>query len=106
MTIEQIVIDKTNVGSLPQKKSVYSIWAQSQETDKPINCRYVGETDNLQERIQTHFSPQEENVCLKEFMQSNSTKIMIYELMPNSTKEERLAKEEEWIKKYNPKCNK
>jgi hypothetical protein len=30
---------------------------------------------------------------------------MIYELMPTSTKDERLAKEQEWIAKYKPKCN-
>lgn len=106
MSTEEIEITKDNVGNLPNRKAVYSIWAKSRETNKPINCRYVGQTDNLRERTQRHFGEQEENECLKKFMQSDMTKIMIYELMPNSTEEQRVVKESEWIKKYNPECNK
>jgi len=31
--------------------------------------------------------------------------MMIYELLPDSDKKERLLKQDEWIKEYNPKCN-
>ena len=106
MSTQEVGITKDNFGSLPDRKAVYSIWAQQKDTNKPINCRYVGETEELQKRTQRHFSEQEENECLKKFMQSGKTKIMIYELMPNSTEEQRVAKESEWIKKYNPECNK
>jgi len=84
---------------------VYAIFAQSKETGKPINCRYVGETNNLQEGTKAHFRENEQNECLKEFMQSSKTKMMIYELLPDSDKKERLLKQDEWIKEYNPKCN-
>ncbi len=95
-----------NLNDLPKRKSVYAIFAQSKETLKPINCRYVGETDNLEERTTAHFSENEQNECLKKFMQSDKTELMIYELLPNSDKEDRLQKEEEWITTYNPECNK
>jgi len=105
MAIEQVNLSEIDINSLPQRKTVYAILAQSKDTGKPINCRYVGETDNLRERTRAHFSKDEQNACLREFMQSDKTKLMKYELMPNSTKKERQAREKEWIKKHEPKCN-
>jgi excinuclease UvrABC nuclease subunit len=104
MATETIILDENNLDDLPVRKSVYAIFASID--NKPVNCRYVGETDNLKERTNYHFSKSEQNECLKEFMQSNKMKILIYELLPNSDKEERLKKEKEWIRKYNPQCNK
>lgn len=95
-----------NLSDLPKRKAVYAIWAQSQDSKEPINCRYVGETDNLEERTKAHFSKSEKNECLKKFMQSDKTKMMIYKLLPNSDKEKRLEKEKEWIADYKPECNK
>lgn len=106
MAKETVNLSEMNLDNLPKRKSVYAILAQSEKTDKPINCRYVGETDNLEERTKSHFSKEEQNNCLKEFMQSNKTKVMVYELLPNSDKDDRLQKEKEWIKIYEPKCNK
>jgi len=105
MARQTVNLDEINLDDLPQRKSVYAIFAQSKETGKPIHCRYVGETDNLQERTKAHFRENEQNECLKEFMQSSKTKMMIYELLPDSDKKERLLKQDEWIKEYNPKCN-
>jgi len=39
-------------------------------------------------------------------MQSDKTKMMIYELLPNSDKAERFQKEKDWITDYKPKCDK
>lgn len=100
------VISETNLDKLPKRRAVYAIFAAEKETGKPINCRYVGETDNLQERTTTHFSKSESNNCLKEFMKSSKTKILVYELLPDSDKEERLGKENDWIEEYEPLCNK
>jgi hypothetical protein len=105
MAKQTVILDENHLKDLPQRKSVYAIFAQSKETKKPINCRYVGETDNLQERTKRHFSDEEENECLKKFMQSEKTKMMIYELLPDSDRKDRLAKEEEWIKEFKPECN-
>jgi hypothetical protein len=104
MSAELVNLGSTDLDDLPKRKAVYAIFAQHKETNKPINCRYVGETHDLQERTKAHFSMGEKNECLKEFMQSDKTKLLQYEVMPNSAKEERLEAEEEWTKKYNPKC--
>ena len=105
MAKETVNLSEMNLDDLPKRKSVYAIFAQSETNLKPINCRYVGETDNLEERTKTHFGINEQNECLKEFMQSHKTKMMTYELLPDSTKGDRLIKEREWIKEFNPKCN-
>ena len=39
-------------------------------------------------------------------MQSDKTKMMIYELLPDSDKEERLLKEKERVTTFKPECNK
>lgn len=106
MAKQTVNLDENHLEHLPQRKSVYAVFAQSKETEKPINCRYVGETDNLQERTKNHFSDSEENECLKKFMQSDKAKMMIFELLPDSDKKERLAKQDEWIKEFKPECNK
>lgn len=105
MSTELVNLSEIDLDGLPERKAIYAIFARHQETKKPINCRYVGETTNLQERTTAHFSKAEKNACLREFMQSNSIKLMRYELMGNSTKEERLERQKEWIEKHKPRCN-
>ncbi len=104
MSTELVNLSEIDLDGLPERKAVYAIFAQSSETGKPINCRYVGETHDLQERTKVHLSMGEKNDCLREFMQSDKTKLMQYELMPTSTREERLRRQEEWIEKHNPQC--
>lgn len=99
---EEIVnLDRIDIDNLPERKAVYAIFARDKDTGEPINCRYVGETDNLKERTKAHFQVDELNSCLKEFMQSIKTKLLLYELMPNSLKDDRLGKEKRWVGKYN-----
>ena len=106
MAKETVNLGTINLDDLPQRKSVYAIFAQSKDSLKPINCRYVGETDNLEERTKAHLSENEQNECLRKFMQSDKTKLMTFELLPNSDKDDRLRIENEWIKIHNPECNK
>jgi predicted GIY-YIG superfamily endonuclease len=106
MALEQVNMSKTAPDALPRRKAVYAIFARSKDSGKPINCRYVGETDNLQERMEAHLRDDEPNACLRQFMQSDKIKLTLYELMPDSTSEERREMERQWIKKYNPTCNK
>ena len=105
MATNQVEIASSDLSNVPKRKAVYAIFAKSKDTGEPINCRYVGQTDNLHERTVAHFSKSEPNICLREFMQSNKTKILDYELMPNSTEDERKAKENSWIEKHNPECS-
>lgn len=106
MSRELVNISTMDISDLPKRKAVYAIFAESKRDGSPINCRYVGETDNLEERTKTHFSDSENNECLKEFMQSEKTKLMIYELLPHSDKEERLEIEKKWIAEHIPECKK
>lgn len=105
MAKETVNLSEMNLDNLPQRKAVYAIFASEKDSQKPINCRYVGETDNLEERTKKHLGNSEQNECLKEFMQSDKVKLMTYELLPNSDKQDRFAKENEWIELYKPKCN-
>jgi excinuclease UvrABC nuclease subunit len=100
-----VEISSDDLDGLPEQKAVYAIFAAEKDTGKPIHCRYVGETNDLQERTRAHFSDNEENEDLKEFMHSQKTKKMVYELLPGSDKQKRLTKEDEWIKLYDPAYN-
>ena len=106
MSIEQIKLSRNTLNKLPNKQAVYGVFAQHKNSRQPVHCRYVGETENLSVRAATHFSLTEPDDCLKEFMQSSKTKLIVYELMPGSTEEERRKKLAEWVTKHHPKNGK
>ncbi|MEK7441478.1 MAG: hypothetical protein AABZ78_11820 [Chloroflexota bacterium] len=106
MSVEQIKLSRNTLSELPNKQAVYGVFAQHKTSRKPVHCRYVGETENLSVRAATHFSSTEPDDRLKEFMQSSKTKLMVYELMPDSTEEERQGKLAEWVTKHHPKNGK
>jgi hypothetical protein len=105
MKVEQVNLSKINIIELPQWEAVYAIFAKEMDSDKPTNCRFVGETDNLRERTQVLLSVDEQNIRLKEFMQSDKAKLMVYRLMPASKTEARLKMIKKWVRKYKPKYN-
>ena len=91
---------KDNLDELPEEPAVFGIFAIIHEV--PIHPRYVSSTDNLRKAVKDVFeNPDGEG--LKKFMQSPWIQMLCYELMPDSTEEERKKKEEEWIKEYEPK---
>jgi hypothetical protein len=98
---------KDNLDLLPAEPAVYAVCGRI--NNQAANPRYVGETDNLQEAIKSHFDPKrpapEGNECFKAFMLSIKIKALIYELLPDSSGEERANKREEWVKKHKPTCN-
>ncbi|WP_423128373.1 DUF4143 domain-containing protein [Gaoshiqia sp. Z1-71] len=51
MAKETVNLSEISLDDLPERKLVYAIFAQSESDLKPINCRYVGETDNLRENF-------------------------------------------------------
>ncbi len=99
-----IEINSGNLDNLPESPAVYAFWAKS-EKSQPINCRYVGQTDNLRRRIKEHFSNSSHNECLKEFIDSGKAIILEYMEMVDSTEHRRLNTEKEWIFLRSPKCN-
>lgn len=93
---------KDNLGELPSEKAVFGIFAIVNE--EPINCRYIGEAENLQETVRDLFiNPPSEG--MKKFMQGPWIQMLVYELIEGSTKEDRQKITEEWNKKYDPKID-
>lgn len=97
---------KDNLDTLPELPAVYAICGRV--NNQAVNPRYVGESENLRVTIQQHFDKSgfSEDECCREFMFSIKTKVLVYELMPSSSKEERLVRKNEWELKYKPVCNK
>lgn len=94
-----------NLSDLPNSPAVYAICGSV--NGQPVNPRFVGETDNLQKSIRSHFNKAsvEEEECFKEFMHSIKIKVLVYQIFEGSTKEERKLEEKKWKEKYQPKCN-
>lgn len=93
---------KDNLIEVPTENAVFGIFGIVNE--EPINCRYVGEAENLREAVKDVFEkPQEEG--LKKFMQGPWIQMLVYELMPDSTKKDREETIEKWNQKHNPKID-
>jgi excinuclease UvrABC nuclease subunit len=106
MPAEQITLTAAMLPTLPKAKGVYAIFARNKENGKPCHCKFVGETDNIRGETSAHFSKNEPNEGLRVFMQSGKTKLMVYELLPNTSKADRGKTEKEWVKEMHPKFNK
>ena len=93
---------KDNLSELPTEKAVFGIFGIV--NDEPINCRFIWETENLQEAVKDVFeNPQGEG--MKKFMQGPWIQMLQYELLPESTKEEREKLADEWKQKHDPKID-
>jgi hypothetical protein len=93
---------KDNLHELPAGKAVFGIFGIVEEV--PVNCRYVGETDNLQQTVKDLFDhPHSEG--LAKFMQGAWIPLLQYELLPVASAEERQQKLMEWIHTYQPAIN-
>jgi hypothetical protein len=93
---------KENLDTLPDKEAVFGFFAIINE--KPVHCRIVGETDNLQKKVREIFE-KPEGEGMKKFMQGPWIKMLVYEAMPGSGPEDRSKKAEEWKKEHNPKID-
>lgn len=88
-----------SLAGLPGERSVFAIFAMID--DEPVNCRYVGESENLALSIRELF----ENPGvggIGKFMQGPWIKMVKYELMPGSSKEDRVQAADKWTLKYKP----
>jgi len=93
---------KDNLSELPGEKVVFGIFAIVNE--EAINCRYIGEIENLQAGIQDLFeNPPSEG--LKKFMQGPWIQMLVYEVMGGSSQADRQKIVEEWNQQYNPKID-
>ncbi|MFT7032452.1 MAG: hypothetical protein ACJA2S_000952 [Cyclobacteriaceae bacterium] len=92
-----------NLNELPKENAIYTIC--SRINGEPANCRFVGLTDDLQNSIKIHFSGEEQDGCLREFMQSIKIKTINYMLLHDLSGEERDLLLEQWRNEYKPECN-
>lgn len=95
---------KDNIKLIPTDPAVFAICAIIHE--KPVHCRYVGEAENLQQAIRNLFEKAGEvSEGFAQFMHGPWIQRIVFELMPDSSPEDRQKAVEEWITKYNPRCD-
>ena len=63
---------------------------------------YVGQSDNLQRRLLEHLSDSDKDVCIRRHLRDYDCFFRFIEI---SSLDERVRKEQEEIKNYNPTCN-
>lgn len=91
---------KDNLDSLPTQAAVFGVFAIIHE--KPVHCRFVGETSNLQQTVRDLFE-KPEGEGMKKFMQGPWYKMVNYELI--DSEEDRKKAVEAWTKEYSPKID-
>jgi hypothetical protein len=115
LNIKQMVVQQRNnnldnvdnLDEIPEGPAVYAMCGRV--NGQPVNPRYVGETNNLQQAVKKLFDKDEpapeNNACFKEFMLSIKTKELVYVLVPDATEAERKEKKSAWINQFHPECN-
>lgn len=91
---------KDNLDTLPKEPAVYGLFAIIHE--KPVNCRFIGETEDLQQAIRDQFEKPEGEGMTK-YMQGPWIKMLRYENIADA--DERKKKVDEWTKEHNPKID-
>ncbi len=93
---------KDNLDEVPKEKAVFALFGIVD--DEPINCRYISEAENLMDAVKEVFeNPQSEG--MKNFMQGPWIQMLVYELMPESSKEDREKVVSNWEQEHNPKID-
>jgi len=91
---------KDNIDTIPTQPAVFGVFAIIHE--KPVHCRIVAETTNLQQAIRDLFE-KPEGEGMKKFMQGPWYKLVLYDI--NENEEERKKAVENWTKEHNPKID-
>src|SRR5579872_6876465 len=91
-----------NLQELPVQPAIFGIFAIVDE--KPANCRYIGETENLYIAIKDLYEINS-GEGLQKFMQGPWIKMLQFLPMPGSTTEERISAMKPWIESHNPKID-
>ncbi len=94
---------RDNLSDLPVEKAVFGIFGIVD--DEPVNCRYVGETENLQATVRQLFTePVSEG--LGKFLTGPWIKMLQFLEAPESSLGKRKELVKEWEGKYNPAIDK
>ena len=87
--------------NVPKQAGIYLLWVKL-KTEKWM-CSYVGQAENLQERLLSHCSQDEQNDCIKNNVQNY---ISGYEFAEVPKQSDRDAIEKFLYDYYQPECNK
>lgn|GEM_PF-1044120 len=90
---------KDNIDLFPEIPAVFGIFCLIRQF--PVHPRHVGSTDNLRRSVRRLFEHPGSR-GLKTYMQGPWLKMLCYLEMPDSSPEDRLKKEQEWIRRYTP----
>lgn len=94
---------KDNLDTLPEEPAVYGFFGIIQE--KPVNCRFAGETANLRKGVRERFEQLQPEDGLKKFMQGPWIKMLCYQPCAGTSEQERQQILSEWRGRYDPKVD-
>lgn len=90
---------KYNLNNIPNESAVFGVFGIVD--DEPINCRFVGETENLKEAISDLFTSAP-SIGMETFMQGPWIKMLVYDLVPDLDKNQRAEIARTWENIYKP----
>lgn len=100
---EQFNLDgKDNLSDLPDEKAVFGVFGIVNE--EPINCRFVGSSDNLRDTVKELFEAPP-SAGMKKFMQGPWIQSLKYELLQDADDQKRKKAVDEWTSQYAPKID-
>lgn len=96
-----VLFNKESIESLPNDlPGVYRLSYEADDGDRYVF--YVGQSENIRDRLLEHLSSDEENVCIKNYL---STKKCFFRYAEISEASIRNATERQTYKHYEPACN-
>ncbi len=97
---ERYLYTESNVDKYaPESGGVYRLIYAS---ENKYYVFYVGQSDNLHDRLKAHLAPSEPNECIKKYLH-NYTCYFRFIKISSQTERDKVEKEE--IEKFNPVCN-
>ena len=97
-------LDKSDsISDIPEYSGVFAVCGRV--NGKPANCRVVRASNNVQEAVRQLYMEVEEDDCVREYMRSIKTKLLIYKIVPDAEPVDLEQLATEWEAEYNPQCN-
>lgn len=92
-----------NLQEVPAGPAIFAIFAIID--DRPVNCRYISATDNLQEAVTALFE-NSRHEGLQKFMRGPWIKMLQFNRMPDASPKEIQEALRIWEQQYDPKIDK
>ena len=97
-------LDKSDsLVDIPESPGVFAV--SGRVNGEPANCRLVRAADNIQQAVRSLYENSEQDECIRNYMQSIKTKLLVYQVMPEADQAEMDKHVAEWKAQYDPQCN-